>query len=135
MVQPGPIAESKGMSGSTIAAIVIVAVAVVAIAVVGVLLLADSPVGSFEPTYRGTVSVTVYNDAWFDSKEYTIYIDGQQVKSDSLGPLSSETWSFTVTWRGGEIHECEINVVHSTGSAETTVYISDGEVESVSLTI
>jgi archaellum component FlaG (FlaF/FlaG flagellin family) len=113
---------------------IVAAVAVIVVVVLmAALLLRGTDIAI--PTYHGTISVRVHNDAWFDRVSCSVYIDNNIVKDDSVGPLGTENWTFSVKWTGESIHEFQVKVVSSTNTQTATIYLKDGESKTATITI
>ena len=114
---------------------VIVVAALIALAVLGSLDSGSSSFSPFTPTYSATVNVSVRNDNWFSSESISIYIDGDLRKTGSVSPLDTESWGFTVSWKSTSQHTCSVVVRDSDGSQSRSVYLGDGDTESVSFVV
>ena len=124
------------MSGPTIAAIVvIVAVIVIAIALVLAMGL-SSIVGS-----SASVRVTVNSTSLLYMASYDVYFDGSHVKSGTVDPLSSDSFTHTYRWSSSDPTTIVVSVESSGGfigsfySDQRTITVSDGGHYSVSLYI
>lgn len=136
VAQQTPIAQKKGMSGATVAAIVIVAV----VAVIAVILILSIGLSGFVGS-SATVRVTVNSTNILYTASYDVYFDGSHVKSGSVAPLSSDSFTHTYRWSSSDPTTVVVSVESSGGflgtfyNDERTITVSDGGHYSVSLYI
>jgi hypothetical protein len=136
VVQQTPVTQKKGIGGPTIAAIVVVAVVAV-IAVILILSIGLSSIAGSSATVRVTINST--NVLYVAS--YDVYFDGTHVKSGTVGPLDSDSFTHTYRWSSSDSTTVAVSVESSGGflgifyDDERTITVTDGGHYSVSLYI
>lgn len=136
VIQPNPTAEKKGMSSSTIAAIITVA----AVIVIAAILILSVGLSSFTGS-SATMEVTVYSYTSLSSVSYSVYFDDSLVESGSVAPFSYDSFERTYRWSSSDPTTVVVSVESSGGlfgdlySDHRTIEVSDGGHYSVILVV
>jgi hypothetical protein len=118
-----------------IAIIVVVVVSIIIIWAVLVALAERGIVSNVPGTSNGTVKIMVTNDDWFQSRSFSISIDGHERTTDTLSPNAYKTYNFDVSWSGQSTHICNIEVLSNGAVRSATTYLDNGGSGAVSITI
>ena len=125
--------DKVGISNAAIAAIIVVVVAVIAVILVLFVVLSSTSGPS------ATVTVTVYSFTSLSTVSYDVYFGGSLVKSGTVNPFSSDSFSHTHRWSSPGPTTLVISLEASGGllsgfySYQETITVSDGEHYSVSM--
>jgi hypothetical protein len=135
-VTPPSIPRPKRKWLKTIAIVTIVLVTAFILLGVLISLLTDTGFTSpTEPVRTANIRVTVFNDDWMGSKSYSIYIDGNLMKTDTIGGMAIHEFPIEFNWRGGTLHSTEVMVFSDGGTYTKTITVEDGGTGEATFTI